>query len=154
MIVRFIPYLFPSRRRGMGRTGVNLAQAFHKGAGYECSWGPRTKPWQAQWLSREKRAARSLGALIQLASDDRGLILVPGQRPPRGTFAAFVFGRKGQPKIRALFGWTIFTYFNSYNHSKLFPLVLIAPRSPTVDVAPRQFHLARAPRRGSWTRPQ
>jgi hypothetical protein len=53
----------------------------------------------------------------------------PSRRPPRGAFAAFAFGRDAQAKIRALFGRTISTHFYFLNHPKLFPLVLIAPRS-------------------------
>jgi hypothetical protein len=40
------------------------------------------------------------------------------------------------------------TYCKGYNHPRLFLLVLSAQRSPTDEVAPRQFHLAKAPGRG------
>jgi hypothetical protein len=65
--------------------------------------------------------------------------------PPRGTVASFVYGRKAQAKTRALFGQRYFTCCNSYKHSRLFRLVLTARRSPTDNVAPRQFYLAKAP---------
>jgi hypothetical protein len=45
-----------------------------------------------------------LGKSRTVPCQKRGRLLHRSLTPPRGTFTTFVFGRKAQAKIRALFG--------------------------------------------------